>query len=89
MTNALNDTDSSLLMNSMELQQRITQELAREMLWEQNRPAVLFSPKVYKDGNQWCALLGDNLQEGVCGFGESPDAATRAFDTEWTTKRLT
>ena len=23
----------------------------------------------YKDGNQWCILLGPNLQEGICGFG--------------------
>ena len=23
----------------------------------------------YKDGNAWCILLGDNIQEGVCGFG--------------------
>jgi len=23
----------------------------------------------YKDGNTWCILLGDNIQEGVCGFG--------------------
>lgn len=29
-------------------------------------------PKLYKDGNMWCCLLGENLMEGVCGFGESP-----------------
>ncbi len=23
----------------------------------------------YKDGNQWCILLGENIQEGICGFG--------------------
>ena len=32
------------------------------------------------DGDQWCALLGDNLQEGVAGFGETPDKAMAAFD---------
>lgn len=86
MSHVLNDADSSLLMNAIEHQYRLTQELAREMLWEKNRPAVLFKPKVYKDGNQWCAMLGDNLQEGICGFGNSPDEATRAFDTAWATK---
>ena len=24
------------------------------------------------DGDQWCALLGDDLQEGIAGFGDSP-----------------
>lgn len=26
---------------------------------------------VDKDGNQYCALLGHNLQEGYCGFGDT------------------
>ena len=49
------------------------------------RPSVLFKPSVYMDGNAWCALLGDDIQVGVCGFGMSPDAACRAFDAEWFT----
>ena len=27
--------------------------------------------KPYKDGNQWCFLYGENIQEGVCGFGDT------------------
>jgi len=27
--------------------------------------------KPQKDGNQWCYLYGDNLQEGIAGFGDS------------------
>lgn len=23
----------------------------------------------YKDGNQWCILVGEDLQSGICGFG--------------------
>ena len=30
------------------------------------------SVKLYLDGNQWCALHGENLQEGVSGWGDSP-----------------
>lgn len=26
----------------------------------------------YLDGNKWCALYGENLQEGLAGFGDSP-----------------
>ena len=40
-------------------------------------------PTLSIDGNQWCALYGDNLQDGVAGFGDSPDAAMREFDKAW------
>ena len=26
---------------------------------------------IRQDGNQWCALVGPNLQEGVAGFADS------------------
>jgi len=35
--------------------------------------------KPYKDGDQWCILLGDNIQEGICGFGNTIDDALYAF----------
>lgn len=47
------------------------------------QPHVLMRPKVFHDGNQWCALYGDNLQKGVCGFGDTPEAACQEFDTNW------
>ena len=47
------------------------------------RPSVLFRPSVYLDGNQWCALYGPNIQEGVCGFGDSPELAMSDFDKYW------
>lgn len=52
---------------------------------EARRPSVLYRPAISLDGNQWCALYGDNLQDGVAGFGESPDAAMRDFDRAWIT----
>ena len=39
---------------------------------EMSRPSVLFRVKVFLDDDQWCALYGENLQEGVAGFGKSP-----------------
>ena len=27
--------------------------------------------KLSKDGNMYCFLWGDNIQDGVCGFGET------------------
>lgn len=49
-----------------------------------SRPSVLFRPTLSLDGNQWCALLGDNLHDGLAAFGDTPDAAMRAFDAAWT-----
>lgn len=55
--------------------------------WEQRRPSVLFRPELSLDGTHWCALYGANLQEGVAGFGLSPEEAMENFDREWTQKR--
>lgn len=35
--------------------------------------------KPYKDGNQWCILAGDNIQEGICGFGDTIEDALYEF----------
>lgn len=50
---------------------------------EAERPSVLFRPELTADGDQWCALYGPDLAIGVAGFGATPDAAMRAFDTAW------
>jgi len=47
------------------------------------RPFMLIRPKVFPDGNKWCALYGDNIQEGVAGFGDTPAQASVQFDIEW------
>lgn len=61
------------------------QDLSHELL----RPFRLMKTGIVLDGNQWCVLYGDNLQDGVAGFGESPDLASRAFDTAWYEKLAT
>ena len=49
-------------------------------------PSAIFRPSLSIDGNQWCALYGDNLQDGVAGFGDSPAAAMGDFDRNWYAK---
>jgi len=51
--------------------------------YEHQRPSVLFRPAVKIDGDHWCALYGDNLQDGVAGFGKSPADAMLDFDRNW------
>lgn len=54
-----------------------------ELYSEKMRPFMLLQPRLFIDGNKWCALYGDNLQDGVAGFGDSPRAASYKFDEEW------
>lgn len=51
--------------------------------YEQQRPSVLYRPNLSRDGNQWCALYGDDIQVGVAGFGDSPSKAMYDFDKNW------
>lgn len=59
---------------------------AQEAASDAARPHVLMRPAISHDGGKWCALYGDNLQDGVAGFGDSPYAAMFAFDRAWETK---
>lgn len=61
----------------------------QQAAWEVMRPSVLMRPALSRDGNQFCALYGDDLQNGVAGFGNTPDEAMRAFDLEWFKPRTT
>lgn len=47
------------------------------------RPHALLKPRICIDGNQWCALYGENLMDGVAGFGDSPELACADFDRNW------
>ena len=46
-------------------------------------PASIYRPQLSIDGSQWCALYGDNLQDGVAGFGCSPEEAMHDFNRNW------
>jgi hypothetical protein len=42
--------------------------------------------QVFIDGDQWCVLAGDNLQEGVAGFGTTIHEALQKFKQCFSTK---
>jgi hypothetical protein len=60
-------------------------ESASIVATEMTRPSVLYHPILSRDGDSWCFLLGDNLQVGVAGFGDTPEKAADAFDKAWRT----
>ena len=37
----------------------------------------------YKDGNQWCVLYGENIQDGIVGFGDTRLDAMLEFKKEY------
>lgn len=50
---------------------------------ELQRPSAVYRPRIFVDSAHWCALYGENLQDGVAGFGKSPAEAMDAFDAAW------
>ncbi len=47
------------------------------------RPSLLFRPRLFLDGDQYCALHGDDLMNGCAGFGNTPAEAMTDFDKNW------
>jgi len=41
------------------------------------------SIKLTKDGDEYCFLLGENLQEGIAGFGDTILKALDNFEERW------
>lgn len=64
-------------------QKKILQQEIAAVSMSMQRPSVLYRPQIFPEGNQWCALYGTNIQEGVAGFGDSPADAMDAFDVAW------
>jgi hypothetical protein len=54
-----------------------------EALSAYDLPHVVMRPSLAPDGDMWCALYGDNIATGVCGFGKTPADAMADFDHEW------
>lgn len=60
----------------------LIQEIALQFS-EHSRPSAVYRPTLGICGNKWCALYGENLQDGVAGFGDSPALAMKDFDSQW------
>lgn len=49
----------------------------RRSLW-----ATVLNLRPKPDGDKWCVLWGENLQEGISAFGDTPEEAMMNFDQE-------
>jgi hypothetical protein len=45
----------------------------------------LLRPRVTIDGNKYCILYGENLQDGICGFGDTVMLAIYDFNKNFFT----
>lgn len=63
----------------LEQQSRLNAAIEAE---EYNLIAVL-KPKIFMDGNKWCVLYCENLQDGIAGFGNTAWHAVIDFNKAW------
>jgi hypothetical protein len=81
----LNEKDSSMLLSRLSHQADIQHDSEMQRIYQETEYGLmaLLKPRVVKDGNKWCVLYGDNLQDGVCGYGDTPYKAMLEFNKAW------
>ena len=84
----MNSEDSNMAANAICHAADMVKHEYFYMLGQHSRPSTLYKPAIYPDGNMWCALLGENLQRGVAGFGETPAKAFDDFDKNFNSQTL-
>jgi hypothetical protein len=46
-------------------------------------PSAVRAPRLFVRSGVWIALLGQNVRDGIAGFGPTIEAALRAFDAQY------
>jgi hypothetical protein len=59
------------------------QEMERYCSAHPNGPAAIRHPRLSIRGRTFVALLGRSIEEGIAGFGDTVQAALRAFDLQY------
>jgi hypothetical protein len=59
------------------------EELTSYCIAHPGSPTAVRHPTVALRGHVWVALLGENIERGIVGFGRTVAAALRAFDTQY------
>jgi len=80
---AVADVARDAIGNACEQVKSAAQQAAWDIGNAMTAPSTIYRPALSIDGDQWCALYGENLQDGVAGFGKSPALAMADFDRAW------
>lgn len=69
----------------MNMSEEIVHEAIKGAAIEQWEMALVTAlrPRIFIDGNAWCVLYGENVQDGVAGFGSTPRLAVYDFNKAW------
>jgi hypothetical protein len=59
------------------------QEMERYCATHPDTPVSLRHPRLFMRGRTFVALLGPSIEEGIAGFGDTVQAALRAFDRQY------
>ena len=83
----LNEKDSEMLRSQLSWNAERQHSEEMNYIVQKQEYALISSLglKPYRDGDQWCFLYGDNIQEGVCGFGDTPYKAMLDFNKNFAT----
>lgn len=79
----MNEEWPQVAANAIAHEARMAGAAIQQAAAQYERPSAIYRPALSIDGNQRCALYGENLQDGVAGFGFSPAAAIYDFDMAW------
>ena len=79
----MNDEHSSMAMNAISHAALMCQHSIQQVVCDYALPSAIYRPKVFKDGDSWCAMYGENLQDSVSGFGDTPAEAIADFNNCW------
>lgn len=66
----------------------VMEEVDRYCAAHPKSPTAIRHPKLSIHGRRVVALLGPTIEEGITGFGDTVQAALRAFDVQYS-RRLT
>lgn len=81
----LNEEESKWLAGRLSQESAVRHEGEMAVIIEQQEMNLftMLKPKVSIDGNQYCVLYGDNLQEGIAGFGDTLMLAIYDFNKQF------
>lgn len=85
MSTHLTENDSYLLREQLLHDEQYVHEARMNLIYDETVIMLVqrLGCRIYKDGDSWCCLYGENIQEGISGWGEYPYQAALDFRKEF------
>jgi hypothetical protein len=86
----LDEEHSHMLANAIDHRETIRHQEDLNLINAQIEMVLVktFGLTPYKDGDSWCVCLGENIQVGIYGFGDTPLKAVLAFNQAFNNKKI-